>query len=193
MNKRKLQKRHQKVNNRNEWQRKKSVLTGVWNWLTELPNTEFGFKLSKQQFWDSIRLDVSGNEGNRYFLIFWVFDHNACRYCNKCLQQCHVKNKQEKKRAYSERILLLHFYTYGVWIDGSMGRECHICHSRLAISEKMGLPQSISSNWIRKNVSFWLLKSSLLCLQGSRTVCRKTAQFGIGVDISHTIAKIKLN
>ena len=33
-----------------------STLTGVSNWLTVLPITEFGFELSKQQFWDSIRL-----------------------------------------------------------------------------------------------------------------------------------------
>ena len=33
-----------------------STLTGVSNWLTVLPITEFGFELSKQQFWDSGRL-----------------------------------------------------------------------------------------------------------------------------------------
>ena len=32
------------------------TLTGVSNWLTVLPITEFGLKLSKQQFWDSSRL-----------------------------------------------------------------------------------------------------------------------------------------
>ena len=33
-----------------------STETGISNWLTALPITEFGFELSKQQFWDSIRL-----------------------------------------------------------------------------------------------------------------------------------------
>ena len=33
-----------------------STLTGVSNWLIVLPITEFGFELSKKQFWDSIRL-----------------------------------------------------------------------------------------------------------------------------------------
>ena len=32
------------------------TLTGVSNWLTVLPITEFGLELSKQPFWDSIRL-----------------------------------------------------------------------------------------------------------------------------------------
>ena len=33
-----------------------STLTGVSNWLAVLPVIEFGLKLSKQSFWDSIRL-----------------------------------------------------------------------------------------------------------------------------------------
>ena len=33
-----------------------STLTGVSNWLTVLPITEFGLELSKQQFWNSRRL-----------------------------------------------------------------------------------------------------------------------------------------
>ena len=32
-----------------------STPTGVSNWLTVLPITEFGFESSKQQFWDSMR------------------------------------------------------------------------------------------------------------------------------------------
>ena len=33
-----------------------STQTGFPNWLTVLPITDFGFELSKQKFWDSIRL-----------------------------------------------------------------------------------------------------------------------------------------
>ena len=33
-----------------------STLTGVSNWLTVLPIIEFGLELSKQPFWDSIKL-----------------------------------------------------------------------------------------------------------------------------------------
>ena len=29
---------------------------GLSNWLTMLPITEYGIELSKQQFWDSVRL-----------------------------------------------------------------------------------------------------------------------------------------
>ena len=143
-----------------------STQTGVSNWLTVLPITEFGFELSKQQFWDSIRfrycweissLPTSCPYGSKFdiqhilsckkvafiyirhndlreqfkrdkgrhqdsrFLgtratgicrIFRVFDPNACRYRNKSLQQCHVMNEQEKKRAYYERILQIEHGTF---------------------------------------------------------------------------------
>ena len=41
-----------------------TALTGVSNWLTVLPITEFGFELSKQQFWDSIRLRYGWENSN---------------------------------------------------------------------------------------------------------------------------------
>ena len=96
-------------------------------------------------------------------------------------------NGQEKKQAYNERILQIDHGTFT-----PLGRECQKFYSRLAqtISEKRDLSQSISSNWSREKVCFKLLKSSLLCLLGSRTACRKTAEFEIDVDVSHTVAKI---
>ena len=56
-----------------------------------------------------------------------VFELNAPRYSNKSMQQCHVMNEQEKKRAYSERILQIDhsIFTPLVFpINGSMGRAC---------------------------------------------------------------------
>ena len=41
-----------------------STQTGVSNWLTVLPITEFGFRLSEQQFWDSIRLQYGWEISN---------------------------------------------------------------------------------------------------------------------------------
>ena len=104
-------------------------------------------------------------------------------------------NEQEKKRAYNKRIIHIDHGTFTLLVfsvNGSMERKCQKFYSRLAqvISEKKNLLQSISSHWIRIKVCFVLLKSSLLCLRGSRTVCRKTAEFEIDVDVSHTVAII---
>ena len=104
-------------------------------------------------------------------------------------------NEQEKKRAYNEIILQIDdgtFTTFVFSINGSMRRKGRKFYSRLAqmISEKRDLRQLISSNWIRAKVCFGLLESCLLFLQGSTTICRKTAEFEIHVDVSHTVAKI---
>ena len=41
-----------------------STLAGVSKWLTVLPITEYRFELSKQQFWDSMRLRHSCKSNN---------------------------------------------------------------------------------------------------------------------------------
>ena len=69
---------------------------------------------------------------------------------SKSLQQCHVMNEQEKKRAYNERILQIDHGTFTPLrfsINGIMGRECQKFYSRSEqmIAEKRDLPQSISS------------------------------------------------
>ena len=85
-----------------------------------------------------------------------------------------------------------YIYISGVSINGSMGRECQKFCLRLAqlISEQRDLSQSISSNCIRTKLCFALLRLSLVCLRGSRTICRRTAEFEIDFDVSHTVAKI---
>ena len=44
-------------------------------------------------------------QGQQAFFELLVFNSNACHYRNESLQQCHVMNEQEKKRAHNERIL----------------------------------------------------------------------------------------
>ena len=104
-------------------------------------------------------------------------------------------NEQGKKQAYTERILQTDHGTFRALvfsINDRMRRESQKFYSRLAqmIFEKTDFPQSISINWIRTNACFGLLKSNLLCLRGLRTTSRKTAEFEIDVDVSHSVAKI---
>ena len=73
-----------------------------------------------------------------------------------------------------------------------MSRECHKFFFRLSdlLSEKRNLPKSVVADWVRSKVCFALLISSLLCLRGSRSACRKTTELECYVDISHDLAKI---
>ena len=54
---------------------------------------------------------------------------------------------------------------------GGMARECDAFYKRLAelLAEKRDLHQSIVTNWIRTRINFYLLRSTLLCIRGSRS------------------------
>ena len=77
-------------------------------------------------------------------------------------------------------------------IYGSMGMEYSMFYSNLCdlLSEKHDLLKSITMNWIQTKLYFALLKSSLLCLRGSRTVYRKVVEFESDVAASEFISQI---
>ena len=97
---------------------------------------------------------------------FWylirVFDFNAWRYRGLEVEKCFRRNEDEKKRHYNERITavkngtftLLLFYTTGEWVEsvwdvGSVQR---------------------ATDFLRTKLSFSLLRSTLLCLRGFRSL-----------------------
>ena len=55
---------------------------------------------------------------------------------------------------------------------GGMGRECKKFYPRLAemIGYKRGTSYSIIAAWVRRKITFSLIKSIGMCLQGSRSV-----------------------
>ena len=98
-------------------------------------------------------------------------------------------NEQEKKRAYNDRILQIEHGTFTPLVFSiyrTMGREYRTFCSRLSdlLSEKRDLPKSITMNWIRTKICFALMKSSFLCLRGSRTLSRKVVEFKSDVAVS---------
>ena len=124
-----------------------------------------------------------------------VFDPNACCWLNKSLQQYHFIIENEKKRDYNKRFLQVDHGTFTPLvfsIYGNMGKEYQKIYSRLSdlLSEKRNLPKSVVANWVRLKVCFALLKSSLICLHGSRTISRKALELECTVDISDDLAKI---
>ena len=121
--------------------------------LTPLTGEVLGSRTANRT--NEARLDIRARgvweRGQQAFLDLTIFDPNACLYYNKSLQQCHVMNKQEKKRAYNERVLQIEHGTFTPLffsIYGTMGRECRTFYSRLSdsLSEKRDLPKSITMN-----------------------------------------------
>ena len=104
-------------------------------------------------------------------------------------------NEHEKTRSCNKQVLQVYhgtFISLVFSVYGSMERECNTFYSRLSqlLSDKRNLSKSIAMNWIRTKVYFALLKSGLLCLRGSRTVCRNVSQFERDTDVSHEHGKI---
>ena len=56
-------------------------------------------------------------------------------------------------------------------INGGMGREnASKCYSRIAemLSEKRDEPYSLTMSWIRRKLSFSLMRSMITCIKGSK-------------------------
>ena len=82
--------------------------------VTPLTGEELGSRTANTT--NEVTLDIRAGgvweRGQQAFLDLRVFDPNACRYLNKSLQQCHVMNEQEKKRAYSDRVSQIEHCTF---------------------------------------------------------------------------------
>ena len=89
----------------------------------------------------------------------------------------HKKNEQLKKNEYNDRITQVEHGSFTPLVFsclGGMSYECDRFYKRLAemIAEKRAINTSIASCWIRTKISFSLLRSTLLCIRGSRSTQR---------------------
>ena len=91
-----------------------------------------------------------------------------------------MKNhEQEKKRSYNRRVMQVEHGTFTPLIfttTGVMGYECAKYHKSLAakLSEKKGEKYEDIMRYLRVKLSFLALKSTLLCLRGSRSTFKNT-------------------
>ena len=123
------------------------------------------------------RLDVSArgvwSRNQRAFFDIRVFNPNARRFQGQSLKQSYITNEKEKKRTYNNRILQVENGTFTPLVFnafGGMGEECKTFYKRLAamIAEKRKENLSSVSSWIRTRTSFALLRSTLMCMRGTR-------------------------
>ena len=95
--------------------------------------------------------------------------------CDQNLNHSYELNEKEKKKQYNERVLQIEqgsFTPLVMSANGGMGRECRKLFSRLSemLAEKRKLRQSIIASWVRRKISFSLMKSILSCIRGSRSI-----------------------
>ena len=88
------------------------------------------------------------------------------------------KHEKEKKRHYNRRIMEIEHGTFTPLIfttSGVMGHECNIFHKALAekLSQKKGDRYDEVMRYMRVKTSFLALKSTLMCIRGSRSTYKQ--------------------
>ena len=104
------------------------------------------------------------------------------------------KHELEKKRNYNQRIIQVEHGTLTPLIfttSGAMGKECQKFHKTLAekISVKNGDKYEDITRYIRLKFSFLVLKATLLCLRGSRTIKKN---IDVGNDFSLCLQELRV-
>ena len=122
-----------------------------------------------------IRAEGFWQAGQLAFFDVRAFNPTAKRYVNQEISKTYEVNEREKKKLYNERILQIehgNFTPLVMSATGGMGRECKKFYACLAemISYKRGTSFSVITAWVRRKITFSLIKSIGMCLRGSHSV-----------------------
>ena len=130
---------------------------------------------------DDARLDIAARSfwvsGQKAFFDIRVFNPLAIRYRNSKISKACETNEREKKRQYNQRVLDVEhgcFTPIVFTAMGGMGREARAFYKRLAdlLADNRKEDCSVTTTWMRRKISFALMKSVILCLRGSRVPWR---------------------
>ncbi len=126
---------------------------------------------------DNARLNVKARgfwrRGQTAFFGVCVTHVNAQSHRNLTTDQVLKNAEQEKKQAYSDRIIKVENGTFTPLIfgtNGAMGNECKKFHKELALklSTKRSEKYSSIMKWIQTRINFSVIRPALLCLRGTR-------------------------
>ena len=137
-------------------------------------NRENGARLDvvAQSFW--------GRDRQCAYFDIRVFNPFAQSYLNSSLAQCYRRNEQEKKRECEQRVREIEHGSFAPLVfstSGGMGNTATIVYKRLVSlhAEKFDKPYSKTIHWLRCRLSFSLLRSSIMCIRGSRSAFHRPA------------------
>ena len=143
---------------------------------------------------DDARLDIRARgfwrDGQNAFFDVRITNVDSASQRNSSLKSVLRKHETEKKRHYNKRVMEVEHGTFTPLIfstSGVMAHECSIFHKSLAekLAEKKNERYEEVVRYLRVKFSFLALKSTLLCLRGSRTVKRVqdvVSDFGLALN-----------
>ena len=143
---------------------------------------------------DNARLDIRARgfwrDGQNAYFDVRVTNADNDSQQNTSLKSVLRKHEQEKKRCYNKRIMEVEHGTFTPLVfttTGVMSHECAIFHKCLAhkLSVKKNERYEEIVRYMRVKFSFLALKSTLLCLRGSRSVSNShevDCDFGLALN-----------
>ena len=148
---------------------------------------------------DDARLDIRTRgfwrAGQNAFFDVRVTNAESNSQANTSVQSILRTHEQNKKREYNQRVIEIEHGTFTPLIfttSGAMGHECSKYHKTLAekMSKKTGEKYEDIMRYIRVKISFLVVKATLLCLRGSRSL-RQNIDVG-GEDFSQSLRELGL-
>ena len=114
---------------------------------------------------------------------------DAASQQNSSLKAVLQKHESEKKRSYNKRVMEVEHGSFTPLVftsTGVMSHECSIFHKALAekISSKQGERYDEILRYMRVRLSFLALKSTLLCLRGSRSSSRSAINVNLDFGLA---------
>ena len=107
--------------------------------------------------------------------------------------QLYRQAEKTKIREYGERVRQVEHGDFNPLVfttAGGMAPQCHLVIKRLAekIAERQDIPKSIVSGWLRCRLSFALLRTTLLCVRGTRA--RRNTNLDTNIELAVVAASI---
>ena len=127
---------------------------------------------------DEARLDIKASgfwrAGQEALFDVRVFYPNAPTYKSKPLSSVYRQHEMDKKRRYGERVREVERAAFTPLVfacTGGMARECTTFFKRLSsmIAERRKMRYQHVINWLRCQISFLLLRQSIMAIRGSRS------------------------
>lgn len=141
------------------------------------------------------RLDIRANGfwGKTFQTTFFdvrIFNANAPSYRDIAINSCYKRQEQEKKRKYEHRIQQVELSSFTPIVYSCTGGCSSLTNTfvkRLAslLANKTGTTYNLTINWLRCRIGFALLRSSIMCLRGSRS---KPPCHELGQDLNISLA-----
>ena len=150
---------------------------------------------------DEARLDIATRgfwqRGQRAFFDVRVFSPFAQSNQSQELSKAFIKAEREKKRSYNKRVIEVEHGSFTPLIFSSYGgfspeTDRFLKELGDKLAKKTNSETSIVTSWLRKKLSFTLVRSAVLCIRGSRTLkAMNMPTDPSNIDISSAIGSIE--